>query len=99
VLIAATPDGSPAFALYSPYALNSTSASETEYQYLQDSPAGCGYGKQLSDQITFPAVSRGAGSYAYRIYAAVGTLSQVETAVETMRNDAELGPSHVRPLG
>ncbi len=42
---------------------------------------------------------RGAGSYAYRIYAAVGTLSQVETVVDAMRNDAELGPSHVQPLG
>jgi hypothetical protein len=51
VLIAATPDGSQAFALYSPYALNSTAA-----------------------------------SYAYRIYAAVGTLSQVETAVKTIRS-------------
>lgn len=91
VLVAATPDGSQAFALYSPRALNATSpGGEQEYEYLQDSPAGCGFSKQLSSQITFPAASRGAGSYHYRIYAAFGTLAQVEAAVKTMRDDAAL---------
>ena len=61
-----------------------------EYEYLQDSPAGCGFSKQLSSQITFPVASRGAGSYHYRIYAAFGTLAQVEAAVKTMRDDAAL---------
>ncbi|MBV9379704.1 MAG: hemerythrin domain-containing protein [Streptosporangiaceae bacterium] len=97
VLIAATPDGSQAFALYSPKALNSAApGGEQEYEYLQDSPAGCGYGKQLSDQITFPTASRRAGNYHYRIYAAFGTLAQVKTAVKTMRNDAAL--SSLRPV-
>jgi hypothetical protein len=94
VLVAATPDGSQAFALYSPHAMNAaTPAGEQEYEYLQDSPSGCGFGKQLSDQITFPAnqgASRTAGNYHYRIYAAFGTLDQVKSAVLTMRNDAGL---------
>lgn len=90
VLIAATPDGARAFALYSPEALNAAApAGEQEYQYLQDSPAGCGFGKQLSDQITFPLgqqATRQPGSYRYRIYAAVGSLDQVESAVRAMRD-------------
>jgi hypothetical protein len=52
--------------------------SETQFAWLQDSPTGCGYGKQLSDQITFygaPGAGRPAGTYAYRIYAAFGTLA------------------------
>jgi hypothetical protein len=103
VLVAATPDGSQAFALYSPAALNSAAPyGETQFAWLQDSPAGCGYGKQLSDQITFygaKTAKRAAGTYHYRVYAAFGTLEQVKAAVLTMRNDAALGPTHVRPLG
>ncbi|MBO0884789.1 MAG: hypothetical protein J2P17_31550 [Mycobacterium sp.] len=94
VLVAATSDGSQAFALYSPKALNTADpTNEQEYQYLQDSPAGCGYGKQLSDQITFPSASsakRNAGNYRYRVYVAVGTLEQVKSAVLAMRNDSAL---------
>jgi hypothetical protein len=46
----------------------------------KDSHPGCGYGKQLSYQYTFEAPSgRPDENYSYRVYAAFGTLTKVET--------------------
>src|SRR5204863_4442 len=52
--VESTPGANPADGVFVTYLRCNFTSWYKEYEYLQDSPTGCGFSKQLSSQITFP---------------------------------------------